>query len=75
MLLCWGEGHSSAVHDHADAHCFMKILDGALNEVRFAWPDGDGAEHQTSTGVEPHELQVLGTSKLETNGVCYINGI
>ena len=20
MLLCWGEGHASAVHDHADAH-------------------------------------------------------
>ena len=25
MLLCWGEGHSSAVHDHSDAHCFMKV--------------------------------------------------
>lgn len=80
MLLCWGEGHSSAVHDHADAHCFMKILDGTLNEVRFAWPDGDGPtdnEHQTpskSSHHGTHELQVIGTGKLETNGVCYING-
>jgi len=26
MLLCWGEGHVSSVHDHADSHCFMKVL-------------------------------------------------
>lgn len=25
MVLCWGEGQGSAVHDHADAHCFMKV--------------------------------------------------
>lgn len=80
MLLCWGEGHASAVHDHADAHCFMKILDGTLNEVRFAWPDdgtGRDEQHQTTSvnnkSHEAHELQVIGTGKLETNGVCYIN--
>ena len=71
MLLCWGEGHSSAVHDHADSHCFMKMLDGKLNEIRFAWPSsGDPA----TTQVEAQELQVIGTSCLELNGVCYING-
>ena len=73
MLLCWGEGHCSAVHDHADAHCFMKILDGTLNEVRFAWPEGDGPKEQTSPDADPQELQLIGTGKLETNGVCYIN--
>lgn len=40
MILCWGEGHGSAIHDHADAHCFMKMLKGELCEVRYAWPDG-----------------------------------
>lgn len=39
MLLCWGEGHGSPIHDHADAHCFMKILQGGLSEVRFEWPE------------------------------------
>lgn len=33
MVLCWGEGHGSAIHDHADAHCVMKILQGELCEV------------------------------------------
>ena len=34
MLLCWAEGNSSTIHDHADAHCFVKVLDGGLREVR-----------------------------------------
>lgn len=33
MVLCWGEGHGSAIHDHANAHCVMKILQGKLCEV------------------------------------------
>ena len=33
MVLCWGEGHGSAIHDHANAHCVMKILQGELCEV------------------------------------------
>jgi len=65
MLLCWGEGHGSAVHDHADAHCFMKILDGSLSEVRFDWPqEGDNEE----TG-----LKELSRTLLRKNEVCYIN--
>jgi cysteine dioxygenase len=35
MLLCWGEGNQSSIHDHANAHCFMKILDGGLREARY----------------------------------------
>lgn len=63
MALCWGEGHGSAIHDHADAHCFMKMLQGELQEIRFAWPTTDG---------EP--LQEISRSKLHLNEVCYING-
>ncbi|KAJ2939336.1 hypothetical protein O0L34_g13434 [Tuta absoluta] len=38
MILCWGPGHASAIHDHADSHCFMKVLSGKLEEVRYDWP-------------------------------------
>jgi len=72
MLLCWGEGHVSSVHDHADAHCFMKMLDGTLREVRFSWPE-DGTDSTTSAGGEIREMQPIGESVLETNQVCYIN--
>ncbi len=76
MLLCWGEGHSSAVHDHADAHCFMKMLDGTLKEVRFAWPSDGNSSPATESGAgdAQQELQSTGSTLLEVNGVCYING-
>lgn len=46
MLLCWAPGNQSTIHDHANSHCFVKVLDGTLREVRFFWPhekqDEDG---------------------------------
>ncbi|KAM7391382.1 hypothetical protein PAMP_022077 [Pampus punctatissimus] len=39
MILCWGEGHGSSIHDHTDSHCFMKMLQGQLKETLFEWPD------------------------------------
>ncbi|KAK5647197.1 hypothetical protein RI129_002089 [Pyrocoelia pectoralis] len=62
MILCWGEGHGSAIHDHADSHCFMKMLDGSLEEIRFAWPEKDG-----------EQLKEIRRTRLATNDVCYIN--
>ena len=46
MALCWGEGHGSSIHDHADSHCFVKILDGVLRETLFEWPsESEGETH------------------------------
>ncbi|XP_063705899.1 cysteine dioxygenase type 1 [Culicoides brevitarsis] len=83
MILCWGEAHASAIHDHADSHCFMKMLKGELTEVRFAWPkdrtihnseNGDiGNSHDKLDEFIGDELQEIGRSKLELNGVAYIN--
>ncbi|XP_051524524.1 cysteine dioxygenase type 1-like [Myxocyprinus asiaticus] len=39
LILCWGEGHGSSIHDHTDSHCFMKLLQGQLKETLFDWPD------------------------------------
>ncbi len=30
MILCWGPSMASCVHDHSDAHCFVKILQGQV---------------------------------------------
>jgi cysteine dioxygenase len=38
LLLVWTPGMKSPVHDHADAHCLMKVLKGDLVERRFAFP-------------------------------------
>ncbi|KAK7788603.1 hypothetical protein R5R35_014748 [Gryllus longicercus] len=70
MLLCWAEGHGSAIHDHAGAHCVMRILAGSLCEVRFAWP----SEHAAALPPEEGEpLQELSKCTLENGDVCYIN--
>lgn len=68
MILCWGEGHGSSVHDHANAHCFMKMLDGALTETRYAWPSNAQVHEE-----EQQPLQVISKSQLNVNEVCYIN--
>uniref|UniRef100_A0A2M4AKA0 Cysteine dioxygenase n=1 Tax=Anopheles triannulatus TaxID=58253 RepID=A0A2M4AKA0_9DIPT len=88
MILCWNEGHASAIHDHADSHCFMKMLKGQLMETRYAWPkdasvsedckadigngNGAGGQHEEQE-YNGDELEELSRSTLETNGVCYIN--
>lgn len=34
----------SPIHDHADAHCLMKVLQGNLVERRFAFPPPAGKQ-------------------------------
>lgn len=76
MILCWGPDHGSAVHDHADAHCFMKMLQGKLSEVRFQWPDQEHVERDEEDGddgAEGRPLEELSRTDLLLNDVCYIN--
>jgi len=41
LLLCWEHGQQSPIHDHAGAHCFIKMLSGTLKEEHFELsPDG-----------------------------------
>jgi cysteine dioxygenase len=39
----WTPGKGSPVHDHADAHCLMKVLKGTLKETRFDFPPKNNA--------------------------------
>ncbi|EGP92450.1 uncharacterized protein MYCGRDRAFT_65763 [Zymoseptoria tritici IPO323] len=43
LLLVWTPGKGSPIHDHANAHCVMKILKGRLTETVYAWPCEDPA--------------------------------
>ncbi|KAF0034053.1 hypothetical protein F2P81_014119 [Scophthalmus maximus] len=64
MILCWGEGHGSSIHDHTNSHCFMKLLQGQLKETLFDWPD------TKSLGDMVQRSQRI----LQENKVAYING-
>ena len=75
MILCWGEGHGTAIHDHANAHCFMKVLQGTLTEVQFTWPDAKKVAHNPNTnGNDQKVLEEKSRAQLELNEVAYING-
>ncbi|KAJ2025709.1 hypothetical protein IWW57_003289 [Coemansia sp. S610] len=60
LILVWGEGQSSPIHDHAGSHCMMKLLAGELDEQLFAWPQ-DGS------------LELRRTTPLRTNSVAYMH--
>ncbi|KAK6457400.1 Cdg1 cysteine dioxygenase [Scheffersomyces xylosifermentans] len=44
LILVWSPGKSSAIHDHAKAHCCMKILSGELMESLYEFPHGEGSK-------------------------------
>ncbi|MCJ1244183.1 Cysteine dioxygenase [Trapelia coarctata] len=42
LILVWTPGRGSPVHDHANAHCVMKVLQGSLRETLYDWPGIEG---------------------------------
>jgi len=64
MVLCWGEGMGSSIHDHSNSHCFVKILDGKLKETIYEWPRED----------EDH-MNVKNVTVYEPNGVTYMSDV
>lgn len=44
LILCWSPGKGSMIHDHADAHCLMRILKGSLVENRYKLAPGYSKE-------------------------------
>ena len=78
MALCWGEGHGSSVHDHSDAHCFVKVLDGQLKETMFDWPNTSPTTRSTDgfDVLSQHEpLRQTAVNYYDKDGVTYINGL
>ncbi|KAL4779681.1 RmlC-like cupin domain-containing protein [Aspergillus varians] len=49
LILVWNPGRGSAIHDHANAHCVMKVLKGTLQETLYTWPDQNKVEHGLSS--------------------------
>ncbi|KAH8821739.1 RmlC-like cupin domain-containing protein [Xylogone sp. PMI_703] len=38
VILVWTPGKGSPIHDHADVHCLMRVLQGTLRETRYEFP-------------------------------------
>jgi cysteine dioxygenase len=64
LIVVWNPGKGSPIHDHADAHCVMKILKGSLTETLYKMP-------ATSTASTPPEATQ--TTTYSTDEVTYIS--
>jgi len=64
LILVWNPGKSSPIHDHANSHCVMKVLQGSLREEIF--------EEPPSPSDERSELLVKSDRIYEPNSVTYI---
>ncbi|CAH6723303.1 cysteine dioxygenase Cdg1p [[Candida] jaroonii] len=56
LILCWSPGKSSAIHDHANAHCVMKILKGNLKESLYNIPNGEAMELKKETILQTQQV-------------------
>jgi hypothetical protein len=53
----------------------MKVLQGTLTEVQFAWPDAKKMAHsRDDNGNDQKVLEEKCRAQLELNEVAYING-
>lgn len=61
LILVWSPNKSSAIHDHANAHCCMKVIKGSLKESLYDVPSEEG-----------HQLIPRQETILQRNEVGYI---
>ena len=43
LLLCWGAGQKSPIHNHEGQRCWMAVLEGEISETLFHFPDAKDA--------------------------------
>ena len=41
VLLCWNYGQGTPIHDHPQAECIFRVLEGSIAETQFYFPEGD----------------------------------
>ncbi|EAL88268.1 Cysteine dioxygenase [Aspergillus fumigatus] len=68
LILVWSPGRGSAIHDHANAHCVMKVLKGSLQETLYTWPDQDKLRNG-----QPSSPQIIKKTTYTENQVTYMS--
>ncbi|KAL3425157.1 cysteine dioxygenase [Phlyctema vagabunda] len=73
LILVWNPQKGSPVHDHANAHCIMKILQGKLKEEIFPVPVPSTSCSSSTKDLSPTPLRAQKETIYSTNGVTYIS--
>ncbi|KIW16013.1 hypothetical protein PV08_06064 [Exophiala spinifera] len=72
LLLVWNPCKASPIHDHADAHCVMKVLKGTLKETLYSVPPGQSESDSSSPGAATPP-QIVKETLYHENQVTYIS--
>ncbi|APA08223.1 hypothetical protein sscle_03g029930 [Sclerotinia sclerotiorum 1980 UF-70] len=75
LILVWTPGKGSPLHDHADAHCLMKVLSGTLTETRYTFPSTSIRQSSLSSDTQPIPAPptIIKTTTYTTNQVTYMS--
>jgi cysteine dioxygenase len=60
LILCWGAGQVSPIHNHEGQDCWMAVLDGEVEETRYCTP----AEVRPGP-LEPHNVRTYTVGQVE----------
>lgn len=60
MILCWNKNQGSAIHDHSNSHCFIKVLDGQITEHVYNAPEFE----QNSNALQIKSVNVYSVDEI-----------
>jgi cysteine dioxygenase len=66
LILVWNPSKGSLIHDHANAHCIMKILKGTLCEFLYEVPEDCEDKNE-------HSLKLVKNTTLHAGQVAYMS--
>jgi len=78
LFIVWNPSKRSPIHDHANAHCVMKIIKGSLQETVYHTPEPTGPiansfTHSNGNSVEEAPMQVKKQTTYGEDEVAYIS--
>jgi len=75
ILLCWQPNQKSAIHDHRDSGCWMRMLTGQLTEMRWkvAESKDESKDCENDFGLKEEHLVKLSERTYKAGDVFYIN--
>lgn len=73
LILVWNPGRPSAIHDHANAHCIVKVLHGELSETLYHLKPGSAPQAYRVSNYTTNDVSYmsdnLGVHKMENTGI------
>lgn len=77
MILAWGPGHKSPIHDHDGSHCIMRVLSGSLIETLYkkssSETPGMDSDSSLSPAEESEHYRKTGETKISIGQTAYIH--